>query len=97
MKLQTVEAEKILDVRSLTCPLPVIKSMKALEYMYAGSILEIWCVTTEFKDELDQYIDEENCEYLGSLDDPDGFKRFFVRKGRLGHPCGIAGGRSTNT
>ena len=55
MKLQTVEAEKILDVRSLTCPLPVIKSMKALEYMYAGSILEIWCVTTEFKDELDQY------------------------------------------
>lgn len=83
MELPTIEAERILDVRGLTCPLPVIKSMKALETMCTGSILEIWCVTTEFRDELDQYVDEEACEYLGRLDDPDGFKRFFVRKGRL--------------
>ena len=36
-----IEAQKTLDVRKLSCPMPVLKSKKALKELEIGQILEI--------------------------------------------------------
>ncbi|MBB4264769.1 sulfurtransferase TusA family protein [Roseospira visakhapatnamensis] len=35
-------ADRVLDVRDLRCPLPVLRSVKALRSLAPGAVLEVW-------------------------------------------------------
>lgn len=55
-----IESDQQLDVKGLSCPLPMLKAKKMLAKMSAGQILEIWATDKNiFKDFTDF------CEYTG--------------------------------
>lgn len=55
-----IESDQQLDVKGLSCPLPMLKAKKMLAKMNAGQILEIWATDKNiFKDFTDF------CEYTG--------------------------------
>ncbi len=43
MDLNKVKPDETLDVRGLSCPMPVLKAVKAMKDMDSGQILEVSC------------------------------------------------------
>lgn len=81
MDFEEIKADKVIDTRGLTPPMPLLKTRKALGAMKPGKILEIWCLDPETKKDLPSLHDENGDTYLGCSPDPDGYLRFFIRKG----------------
>ncbi len=84
MDLNMIKSDKVMDTRGLAPPMPVVKSRKALKTMKTGKILEIWCTDPEGQQEIPDLHNENGSAYLGCLLDPDGYIRFFIRKGPEG-------------
>ena len=87
MDLSEITPEKVLDMRGLTYPLPVLKTKKAIMAMIDGNILEVWCADPDSKKDLEQLGPLCSCTCLGAIDDPAGFTRFFIQKHTALHSC----------
>lgn len=73
-------ADKVLDARGLTCPMPILKTKKLLKEMKAGQILEIQGTDPGTRNDLPAFTSRSGDEYLGE-EARDGFISFFVKKG----------------
>ena len=80
MDLHQIKPEKVLDTRGLTFPLPITKTEKALRSMEPGMVLEVWCGNSELKLEICRLCKEAWLTYLGYIEDPEGYWRYFIRK-----------------
>ncbi len=73
-------ADKLLDTQGLACPLPILKTKKALRDMAAGSTLEV--LSTDPGSTLDF---EAFCNATGhtllSSENSEGVFRFVIRQG----------------
>ena len=77
--LYKIKANMILDLRGVSCPLPPLKTVKALKTMQAGEILEVLGTSPMGKKSSPLAARTFGNEFLGSIHE-DGFYRFFVRK-----------------
>ncbi|MFZ5572363.1 MAG: sulfurtransferase TusA family protein [Thermodesulfobacteriota bacterium] len=85
MDLEQLKADKVMDTRGLSPPMPLVKSRKALSRMKTGKILEIWCTDPEAQQEIPSLHGECGGAYLGCVTDPEGYTRFFIQKGPAGY------------
>ncbi|MBW1784386.1 MAG: sulfurtransferase TusA family protein [Deltaproteobacteria bacterium] len=67
-----------LDCRGLSCPMPLLKTKKAVGKMKSGEILEILGTDPGTKNDLPGFAKKAGHEYLGDKED-DGFTRFFLK------------------
>lgn len=78
--LEGIEADAILDIRGLWCPLPPLKTARALEAMKPGQVLEV-LGTNPMGNRVSPWVAQRlGNQLLGVLKDEAGFSRFYYRK-----------------
>jgi tRNA 2-thiouridine synthesizing protein A len=77
--MENIKPDETLDARGLSCPMPLLKTKKAIEKLASGQILEILGTDPGTKNDLPSWAKRTGNEYLGVSDD-EGFLRFYVRK-----------------
>ena len=81
MDISKIKPHEVLDVRGLSCPMPVLKTAKAMKTMKKGQILEVWGTDPGTKNDMPKLAKKAGNEWLGYLDGEGGFYRFYLRRG----------------
>ncbi len=76
--VENITPDKTLDCKGLNCPMPILKTKKALAEMKSGQILEILGTDPATEHDLPAFAKNTGHEYLGSKDD-DGFTRYYLK------------------
>ena len=77
--MDEIKPDQTLDARGLSCPMPVLKTKKAIDAMQSGQILEILSTDGGTKNDMPSWANRTGNIYLGEKDD-QGFTRFYVKK-----------------
>ncbi|WP_175991441.1 sulfurtransferase TusA family protein [Bacillus sp. Marseille-Q1617] len=75
----TIEANFVLDAKGLACPMPIVKTKKAMKDLEAGHVIEIQATDKGSKADLQAWAKSSGHEYLGTIEEGDVLKHF-VRK-----------------
>jgi len=76
-----IKVDVQLDARGLSCPMPLLKTKKAIKEMKSGEVIEILGTDPGSKKDLPDFARKSGHEWLGVEEDPSGFYRFYIRKG----------------
>ena len=81
MDLTRIKPNHTLDVRGISCPMPTLKTAKKMKSLEPGQILEVWGTDPGTKKDMPKLAKKSGHEWLGHLDNGEGFYRFYLRKG----------------
>ncbi len=79
MSAEHIKADKILDTRGLTCPMPLLKLKKELKGMKSGQILEVLGTDPGSKTDIPNFVRKRGSELMGITDDAEGFTRYHIK------------------
>lgn len=79
MDLNSITPDLTLDAKGLSCPMPLLKTKKAVNQISSGQILEVLGTDPGSKNDMPGWCEREGHEFLGIKDD-DGFFRVYLRK-----------------
>lgn len=74
-----MEADKVLDVKGLNCPMPVIKTKKAMDGLNSGEVLKVESTDKGSKSDIAAYASRTGNELLESNEEGGTFI-FFLKK-----------------
>ncbi|BAU23794.1 SirA-like domain-containing protein [Caldimicrobium thiodismutans] len=77
--LSSIKADEVLDCKGLSCPMPMLKTKKALQKLSSGQILEVLGTDPGSKNDIPSMCKKEGHEFLGMIDE-SGYTRYFIRK-----------------
>jgi len=78
--IESIKADATLDLRGLWCPLPPLKTVKALGAMKPGEILEV-LGTNPVGNKVAPWVAQKLGDQLvGVVEDAGGFQRLYLRK-----------------
>ena len=80
MDLDTIKVDKTLDAKGLVCPMPLLKSKKAIDALEPGQVLEILGTDEGSKIDLPGWCERVGHTYLGVKEEGSSFK-FYIKKG----------------
>ncbi len=72
-------ADKVLDLRGLVCPEPVLMTKKAVDELEKGQVIEVWGTDPGTKSDLPAWARRVGHEFLGYKEEAD-YVKFYVRK-----------------
>lgn len=75
-----MNADKLLDVKGLACPMPIVKTKKQMKEMEQGQVLEIHATDQGAKSDLMAWAKSTGNEMLEHQED-GGVLKFWIRKG----------------
>lgn len=75
-----MKSDKMLDAKGLACPMPIVRTKKAMNELEAGQVLEIHATDKGSKTDLVAWTKSTGNELLESTEDNGVFK-FWVKKG----------------
>ncbi len=75
----TIQTNRTLDCEGLACPMPVVKTKKAIEEMNAGEVLEVRATDKGSVADLQSWANRTGHQYIGLKED-GGVFRHFLRK-----------------
>ncbi|MGG3560860.1 sulfurtransferase TusA family protein [Neobacillus rhizosphaerae] len=75
-----MNADKILDAKGLACPMPIVKTKKAINELTSGQVLEIHTTDKGAKNDLSAWAKSGGHELLNFEEDQDVLK-FWIKKG----------------
>ncbi|QKS71622.1 sulfurtransferase TusA family protein [Paenalkalicoccus suaedae] len=75
-----MEAKGILDAKGLACPMPIVKTKKAMNNLESGDVLEIHATDKGAKADLAAWSKSGGHELLSQEEDNGTFK-FWIKKG----------------
>lgn len=81
MDVTCINGDEVLNTCGLACPMPLLKTKKALKKMSAGQILEILGNDPGSKNDIPDWGNKGGNEFLGMTDIGDGVTRYFIQKG----------------
>lgn len=81
MDLSNVKADKFLDTSGLSCPMPLLKTKKALKDMQSGQVLHILGTDPGSKNDIPDFGNKNGNEFLGMEDADDGTTNYYIKKG----------------
>lgn len=73
-----IKADETLDCRGLSCPMPILKTKKAMGKMKSGQVLELLSSDPGTKNDIPAFVSRAGHEYLGDKDE-QGYTRFFLK------------------
>lgn len=71
---------RVLDAKGLACPMPIVKTKKAINELEAGEVLEIHATDKGAKSDLAAWAKSGGHELLKDSED-DGVLKFWIKKG----------------
>ena len=74
-----MEADKVLDVKGLNCPMPVIKTKKTMDGLNSGEVLKVESTDKGSKSDIAAYASRTGNELLESKEE-GGTYIFFLKK-----------------
>ncbi len=80
MDVETITPDQVLDTKGLSCPMPLLKTKKAINSLASGQILEVMGTDPGSKNDLPNWCDRSGHAFLGDKEE-NGFFRFFIQKG----------------
>ncbi|MCQ6274262.1 sulfurtransferase TusA family protein [Bacillus sp. V3B] len=75
-----MEVTKVLDAKGLACPMPIVKTKKAITELEAGQVLEIHTTDKGAKNDLTAWTKSGGHELLKHEEENDVLK-FWIKKG----------------
>jgi TusA-related sulfurtransferase len=76
----SIKADQTLDAKGLACPMPVVKTKKAMDQLESGQVLEIHATDKGAKSDLTAWAKSGGHELLEQSEDGDVLK-FWIKKG----------------
>lgn len=74
-----MEAKKVLDATGMSCPMPIVKTRKAMEEIKSGEVLEIHATDQGAKSDLTAWAKSGGHELL-QITEEDGALKFWIKK-----------------
>lgn len=71
---------KVLDAKGLACPMPIVRTKKAINELEAGEVLEIHATDKGAKNDLAAWVKSGGHELLKDSEE-DGVLKFWIKKG----------------
>jgi tRNA 2-thiouridine synthesizing protein A len=75
-----MNADKVLDAKGLACPMPIVKTRKAIKEIESGQILEVQTTDKGAKSDLTAWTKSGGHELVDSKEENDVFT-FWIKKG----------------
>jgi tRNA 2-thiouridine synthesizing protein A len=75
-----VNFDKELDARGLACPLPIVKTRKALSDMASGQVLKVMATDSGSKADMASFSEQTGNELLSSSQDGSTYVFFLKRR-----------------
>lgn len=75
-----MEANKVLDAKGLACPMPIVRTKKAMDELESGQVLEIHATDKGAKNDLVAWANSGGHKLLEDKED-NGVFMFWVQKG----------------
>ncbi|KHF41171.1 sulfurtransferase TusA family protein [Halalkalibacter okhensis] len=75
-----MKSDKVLDAKGLACPMPIVRTKKAINDLEAGQILEIHATDKGAKNDLAAWAKSGGHELLTDVEE-DGVLKFWIKKG----------------
>jgi tRNA 2-thiouridine synthesizing protein A len=75
-----MNADKLLDAQGLACPMPIVKTKKAMNDMESGQVLEIHATDKGAKADLAAWSKSGGHELMESTEE-NGVLKFWIKKG----------------
>ncbi len=80
MDVENITPDQVLDTKGLSCPMPLLKTKKAIGSLNSGQILEVLGTDPGSKNDLPNWCGRSGHTFLGDKEG-NGFFRFFIQKG----------------
>lgn len=80
MDPNSIKPDKTLDAKGMSCPMPLLKTKKAMDSINSGQILEVLGTDPGSRNDLPSWCARAGHEFLGDVEDA-GFCRFYIKKG----------------
>ncbi|MBS4204407.1 sulfurtransferase TusA family protein [Lederbergia citrea] len=77
--MENIKANIMLDAKGLACPMPIVKTKKAMNELEAGFVLEIHATDKGSKADIQAWAKSSGHQYLGTLEEENVLKHY-VRK-----------------
>lgn len=74
-----VLVDKVIDAKGLACPMPIVKTKKAMEQIQPGQVLELQATDKGSVADIQGWAKNTGHQYLGTLEE-DGVFRHYLRK-----------------
>lgn len=74
-----MEVNKVLDATGMACPMPIVKTKKAMEEINSGEVLEVQATDKGAKSDLDAWAKSGGHEMLETAEE-DGVFKFWIKK-----------------
>lgn len=74
-----IKADQVLDAKGLSCPLPILKTKKAVEAMSKGQILKVETTDPGSKNDMSSWAKRTGNEIL-SVEESSGVFTFYIKK-----------------
>jgi tRNA 2-thiouridine synthesizing protein A len=74
-----IKPDQVLDCSGLSCPMPIIKTKKAIDALQLGQVLEMIATDPGSKSDMDAWTKKTGHELLGSTQENGKFI-FFIKK-----------------
>ncbi|GAA0330428.1 sulfurtransferase TusA family protein [Bacillus carboniphilus] len=75
-----MEVTKVLDAKGLACPMPIVRTKKAMNELESGQVLEIHATDKGAKNDLSAWASSGGHELVKHEEDGDVLK-FWIKKG----------------
>jgi len=79
MDLEGIKPDMTLDAKGLSCPMPLLKTKKAIDKIGSGQVLEVLGTDPASKNDFPGWCERAGHIYLGTKEEA-GFFRFYIRK-----------------
>ncbi|WP_421385136.1 sulfurtransferase TusA family protein [Bacillus salacetis] len=75
-----MNADKVLDAKGLACPMPIVKTKKAMNELESGQVLEVLATDKGAKNDLTAWAKSGGHELVDHKEENDVFT-FWIKKG----------------
>ena len=77
--MNEIKVNEILDAKGLACPMPIVKTKKAMNLLEAGQVLEVLATDKGSKADIKAWAGSTGHQYLGTLEE-GGVLKHYLRK-----------------
>ncbi|MBU8908702.1 sulfurtransferase TusA family protein [Desertibacillus haloalkaliphilus] len=75
-----MNSNKVLDAKGLACPMPIVRTKKAMEELESGQVLEVHATDKGAKNDLTAWAKSGGHELIEDREE-DGVLMFWIKKG----------------
>lgn len=77
--MRQIKSHVILDAKGLACPMPIVRTRKAMDTLEAGQVLQVQATDPGSEADIKAWAENANHQYLGTLKS-EGILKHFLRK-----------------